>query len=288
MFFLLLPSSPVLFPLIGINTKVAQTVAYELGIPLSSVIVTASSSGKIGNMSNTGGSGTSETVCGAAVTACATLNASLDPLRKANPTWAGLIAAADAGGINLTVTGIHFPVTEEAGKFFTYFVYNATCSVVELDVLTGVLEILSVDMVYDCGQSLSPLIDLGQIEGAFVTALGFFFTEQAFTSPQGRLIANGTWDYKIPCSQDIPISFNVTLLNASPNQAPGNVLGSKATGEPPLLAACSAFFAAKEAIKAARSSVGNNDTFRMDTPATPAVLQALCLASPTSSLAGQM
>eukprot|EP01043_Picozoa_sp_COSAG02_P042652 COSAG02_NODE_3642_length_6436_cov_3.074010_3_plen_67_part_00 len=38
-------------------------------------------------------------------------------------------------------------------------------------------EILSTDLLYDCGDSLSPEIDLGQVEGSFVIGVGHFLTE---------------------------------------------------------------------------------------------------------------
>ena len=44
----------------------------------------------------------------------------------------------------------------------------------------------------------------------------------------------------------------MTLLDGVPNKEVQNVLGSKASGEPPYMLAASAFFAAKDAIYAAR------------------------------------
>jgi xanthine dehydrogenase molybdopterin-binding subunit B len=49
---------------------------------------------------------------------------------------------------------------------------------------------------------------------------------------------------------DIPQTFNVTLLANTPNACPQSILGSKATGEPPLQLASAAFFALKDAIRA--------------------------------------
>jgi len=160
-------------------------IAYELGIDIKLINITTTSTEKIPNFTNTGGSGTSETTCQAAVIACQVshvscvttmpiyvwstvalivlcphmfksfgpnvvvcrvcayllqqLNAVLAPIKQAHPTanWPTLCGLAVAGGLCLSSVG-HFSLTSEAGGFpFTYFVYAAACSEVELDVLTG-------------------------------------------------------------------------------------------------------------------------------------------------------
>ena len=55
----------------------------------------------------------------------------------------------------------------------------------ELDILTGDQTILSSEIVYDCGQALNPLVDIGQIEGAFVMGIGYYMTEEVVYSPEG-------------------------------------------------------------------------------------------------------
>jgi xanthine dehydrogenase/oxidase len=263
----------------GINTKVMQAVAKELAIPMDLIVTTTCSTEKVPNFTLTGGSGTSETVCRAAIDACQQLNARLQPVKDANPgvEWAELIAIANNLQVNLSVTG-HTPppITTD---IFSYYVWCASFSEVEIDVLTGEIEILRTDIVYDGGQSLNPLIDIGQIEGAFVQGIGFFITEDAIINKEGRLVNNGTWDYKPPGSKDIPISFNVTFLKDVPNDAKDNVLGSKASGEPPFMTSCSVYFAVKDAIAAARREVGATGAFPLPVPATTVDIQQACLVS---------
>jgi xanthine dehydrogenase/oxidase len=70
---------------------------------------------------------------------------------------------------------------------------------------------------------------------------------------------------------DMPTEFNVSLLRGAPN--PKAVFSSKAVGEPPLFLASSVFFAAKEAIRAARIERGLSKKFNMNAPATGTVIQ---------------
>ena len=94
----------------------------------------------------------------------------------------------------------------------------------------------------------------------------------------GVQVSNGTWDYHPPTALDIPIYFKTTLLQR-PAADKVAVLGSKASGEPAQLLGVGAFFAVKQAIKAARqeAGVGAESWFRLDAPATPDKIQLACL-----------
>ncbi len=154
--------------------------------------------------------------------------------------------------------------------------------VVEIDVLTGETQVLSVDMLYDCGQSVNPTIDIGQIQGGFVMAMGYHLTENIVFDPStGALLSNNTWEYKPPLACDIPVSFNVSLLPNAPNQAPGGILRSKAVGEPPCTMASVVFLAARSAVAAARADAGTTGFFALPSPATPEQLQLACLVTPS-------
>jgi xanthine dehydrogenase/oxidase len=104
--------------------------------------------------------------------------------------------------------------------------------------LTGEVQVLSADLLYDCGQSLSPEIDIGQVEGSFIIGVGHFLTEGLeYDSTTGALSTFDSWEYKPPQSLDIPIKWATTLLKDVKN--PTGFHGSKAVGEPPLLMATS-------------------------------------------------
>jgi xanthine dehydrogenase molybdopterin-binding subunit B len=65
----------------GINTKVAQAVAYGLGIDMKNIVIGSASTDKVPNSSDTGGSGTSECAVASAIQACSSLNAALAPIK---------------------------------------------------------------------------------------------------------------------------------------------------------------------------------------------------------------
>lgn len=69
----------------------------------------------------------------------------------------------------------------------------------------------------DLGDSLSPSIDIGQIEGAFVQGQGWSTIEEVVFLKNGALFTRGPGNYKIPGFKDIPLDMRVTLLKDSPN-----------------------------------------------------------------------
>lgn len=169
-----------------------------------------------------------------------------------------------------------------AGSLLTIFRYNSFCacaSQVELDVLTGEFTVLSSNIVFDCGFSLNPLIDLGQIHGGFTMGLGLLTSENITYDPaNGRCTSATTWEYKPPQSLDIPVKFDVEMLPSHGN--PVGVLSSKATGEPPLACASSPFLALHAAIAAARLDAGLQGWFTLPAPATVDTILQLCGTTP--------
>lgn len=203
----------------------------------------------------------------AVIKACESLNSKIQPTRNSmsNPTWAALITACSNAGIDLSASYTYTPL-DSLNK--SYAVYGVSCAEVEIDLLTGNLMLTRVDILEDVGNSISPSVDVGQIEGAFIMGLGYMLTEELITDKiTGRLLTDRTWNYKPPGAKDIPVDFRITFLRNSTNSV--GVMGSKATGEPAITMACSGLFALRHALTSARKDAGlNDDWFRMSVPST--------------------
>jgi xanthine dehydrogenase/oxidase len=274
----------------GINTKVAQAVAMGLGIPLSSVIIGDNSTAVVPNAGCTGGSGTSEACVGAAIIACQELMNRLEPYIESSDSWADAVATASGDGIGLTYNG-WFNMQPPDSAVFEYATQGVGFAEVEIDCLTGEVQILRCDLHMDLGYSLNPAIDIGQVEGGFVMALGYMLTEEViFSAPKRGGVALdehaanqvqvnlGTWLYKPPSALDIPQVLNINLMPNTPNPSANAVLSSKGCGEPPMALACAVTLAVKEAIYASRKALhGIDDHIQLDLPLSVERIQAACL-----------
>ncbi|MDD2917648.1 xanthine dehydrogenase molybdopterin binding subunit [Rhodoferax sp.] len=274
----------------GLHTKVAQLVADELGVLLSSVRGSASDTSKVPNASATAASAGTDLNGRAAQFAArhvrdnlAAFVSGLDGVGagavqfaasqvitpKTTRSFKDVVALAYANRIQLWSDGfyrtpkIHYDKTTLSGRPFYYFAYGAACSEVAIDTLTGESRVLKVDILHDVGRSINPAIDIGQIEGGFVQGMGWLTSEELVWNDQGLLTTHAPSTYKIPTAGDVPAHFKVDLW-PEPNPE-DNVFGSKAVGEPPFMLAISVFEALREAVA---QGCGDGKTVRLHAPAT--------------------
>ncbi|XP_045500109.1 xanthine dehydrogenase 1-like [Colias croceus] len=260
----------------GINTKIIQVCAYFLNIPIDKIIVKASDTVIAPNSSPTVGSATSQMIALSVQRACKELLNRLQPLREElnKPSWEELVKEAFDRGIDLQAHG--FVNTADVQNLD---IYGVTLAEVGIDVLTGEWTIIRVDLMQDVGRSVSPYIDIGQLEGAFIMGVGYYTTEELIYDPKtGELLSDRTWNYKILQARDIPVDFRVYFRPKSYSN--DIVLGSKATGEPSTVMSVVIPIAMREAIVSARSDSGlpSNDWFQIDGPFT---VEKICLATCT-------
>ncbi|CAO1351447.1 unnamed protein product [Diamesa serratosioi] len=250
----------------GLNTKVTQTVAHMLGIPLKMISVKTTNTLTAPNAIVTGGGIGSEISCFAIQKACEILLQRLKPIKDEFPVaeWSELIKIAFAKNIDLCANYMYKP-----SDLKDYDIWGISCCEVEVDVLTGNIQLKRVDIWEDVGESMSPGIDVGQIEGAFVMGLGYWLTEKLiYNNQNGELLTNRTWNYKPPGAKDIPIDFRITFFQNSSNQF--GVLRSKSTGEPALCMSIVSIFALRHALDSARkdSGITNDVYYHLGAPST--------------------
>ena len=281
----------------GLFTKVAQVVAEELQIDIDRVRSTASDTSKVPNASATAASSGSDLNGKAAQAAARTLKARLtsfaaehfdisteqvqfrrDEVFLGNDSiaFAELVKLAYLNRVQLSATGFYrtpkigYDRSTWSGRPFYYFAYGAAVSEVVVDILTGESRCLSVDILHDCGRSLNPAIDRGQIEGGFLQGAGWLTTEELYYDPAGVLQTHAPSTYKIPVCSDWPSEWHIEL-HESARDHEDTIYRSKAVGEPPLMLGISVFLAIKDAI----ASIDSYRTSpRLNAPATPEAIMA--------------
>jgi xanthine dehydrogenase large subunit len=276
----------------GLQVKVAQVVATELGLPLTSIRVTATDTSKVPNTSATAASSGADLNGMAARAAAQTLRERLTAhacARDGVPAeavhfesgqvrigtqscaFAELVLDAYKARISLSAAGfyrtpkIHWDKASWTGRPFYYFSYGAAVAEVAIDTLTGESTLLQVDILHDVGTSLNPAIDLGQIEGGFLQGVGWLTSEELCWNEHGALRSHSPSTYKIPTARDWPARSHVALLAQSPNRE-ATVYRSKAVGEPPLMLGISVLHAIRDACAACGPPGAAID---LDAPATP-------------------
>ena len=262
----------------GLNTKIKQLVADELGILPDGVRVMPTSTEKNNNTPPTAASAGTDLNGSAAVLAAAAIRKRLaqfaaDRLAKDSGLSADdpaeqivfaegcvydrrapehqivfgeLAHAAHRERIDLGERA--FYKTPGLGKDRPFFYYTLGGALAEvcIDRFTGEMTTERVDILMDIGRSINPAIDRGQLLGGFVQGMGWVTTEKVSYDKDGTLLSWPVSGYKIPSILDLPPVFNVAFLEGAEN--PENVASSKAVGEPPLLLAISVWTAAKNAL----------------------------------------
>ena len=282
----------------GLHTKMLQVAATTLGVPLSTVRLAPTRTDKVPNTSATAASSGADLNGGAVKNACEQI---LERLRsvaagrfgvhpadvrfsdgvvttvsgRESAPWADLVSQAYFQRVQLWAAGfyrtegLHWDSSVMHGSPFKYFAYGVAAAEVEVDGFTGAYRLRRVDIVHDVGDSLSPLVDIGQVEGAFVQGAGWLTLEdlrwdEGDRPSRGRLATQAASTYKLPSFSEMPEVFNVALLEHAHED--GAVYGSKAVGEPPLMLA----FSVREALRQAAAAFGPEGTsVDLASPATP-------------------
>ena len=214
----------------GHETTLAQLVADEVGVPMSSVrVVHGDTQVTPFNFVGTGGSRAATLASGAVMGASRQVRerilrlaaelweidaADLDlvdghvvangvPSRRMPMAMAGVLAYTRPGLANadgsLGIDEHHAYISGEGT-----WSQSTHCCVVEVDPETGRVRIVRYLVVEDCGRMINPAVVDGQVRGGVVQGIGGVLFEHAAYGPDGRFLSDSLSTYLLPTANDVP------------------------------------------------------------------------------------
>ncbi|GAB4478190.1 MAG: xanthine dehydrogenase subunit D [Anaerolineae bacterium] len=185
----------------GAHTVLAQMAAEAAGVPLEKVRLV---------MSDTATSGDSGSVSASRMTFMAG-NAIRGAVEEALKKWQDEDRPAIAEYVYRPPKTT--PYDPQTGRSEPNFAYGYVAEMVELevDLETGMVEILDVVCANDVGRAINPQQVQGQIEGAVVQAQGYALMEH-FQMHEGRVLTSYLSTYLIPTILDVPQRVRSVIL----------------------------------------------------------------------------
>ena len=125
--------------------------------------------------------------------------------------------------------------------FLTY-PSSAHVAVIEVDVETGKIDILSYVIVHDSGKIINPMVVQGQVHGGAAHGIATALLEEFIYDDDGQLLTSTFMDYLKPTACEVPRMVDDHLETPSPR----SVLGIKGVGEGEALGPLAALINAAE------------------------------------------
>jgi CO/xanthine dehydrogenase Mo-binding subunit len=129
-----------------------------------------------------------------------------------------------------TAHGTGLDPVDGSGSPWQAYVFGCQVAEVEVDTLTGEVQVLGVWAAHDVGRAINPRGVEGQIEGGVVQGLGQALMED-YQLEAGHTKTHGFAKYILPTALDIP-QINVSIVE---DRDPRSPLGAKGIGEPSLI-----------------------------------------------------
>lgn len=125
--------------------------------------------------------------------------------------------------------------------------FSATFTEVEVDTGTGAVKVSRVISAHDVGRAINPKLIEGQIEGGIAQGIGYALMEEIHYDPKtGATLNPDFFDYRIPCSKDMPVIETILIETLDPT----GPFGAKGVGE------CSLISVAPSIANAVHNAVG--------------------------------
>jgi CO/xanthine dehydrogenase Mo-binding subunit len=134
------------------------------------------------------------------------------------------------GSANFTAHHTGLSPIDGSGAPWQAYVFGCQVAEVEVDTLTGEVQVLGVWAAHDVGRAVNPRGVEGQIEGGIVQALGQGLMED-YKLAQGHTTTPGFAKYILPTSLDVPHVTSIIVEDPDPI----GPLGVKGIGEPAMV-----------------------------------------------------
>ena len=133
-----------------------------------------------------------------------------------------------SGSFGTDTTGLD-PV-DGSGRPWQAYVFGCQVAEVEVDTMTGEVQVLGIWAAHDVGRAVNPRGVEAQIEGGIVQALGQGLMED-YRTTDGRTTTPNLAKYILPTSLDVPRVTSVIIEDPDPI----GPLGVKGIGEPAMI-----------------------------------------------------
>ncbi|MCC6779091.1 MAG: molybdopterin-dependent oxidoreductase [Hyphomicrobiales bacterium] len=138
------------------------------------------------------------------------------------------VVPVGAGSFGTDSTGLD-PV-DGAGRPWQAYVFGCQVAEVEVDTITGEVQVLGIWAAHDVGRAVNPRGVEAQIEGGIVQALGQGLMED-YRTTDGRTTTPNFAKYILPTSLDVPQVTSIIIEDRDPL----GPLGVKGIGEPAMI-----------------------------------------------------
>ncbi|MGI9605534.1 MAG: xanthine dehydrogenase family protein molybdopterin-binding subunit [Acidimicrobiales bacterium] len=227
----------------GTETTVGMLAADQLGVPLDHITVRTGDTAFLPRGGITAGSRTTQVLGPTVVDAAAKM---VDAAREVAAT----VLEASPGDVVYDVDGHHFHVSgtpsitvewpaiasasEEPLNTVGDFAQEAptypsgtNIAVVEVDTVTGMVDLLRIIAADDAGKIINPMLAEGQIHGGLGAGIAQALYEEIVYDEDGNLLTSNFADYAVVSTTEVPMFETTHYETPSPN----NPLGVKGIGE---------------------------------------------------------
>lgn len=127
---------------------------------------------------------------------------------------------------------LHFDMENGVGEAYVTYTYSTQLSLVEVDILTGKVDVKKMWISHDIGKAINYDGVIGQIQGGAVQGMGHAIMEE-IKQKDGKIITDNFNNYVIPTIKDIP----EIIPDIVEDEFPYGPFGAKGIGEPSLMTA---------------------------------------------------